>query len=148
MFSSQDAAGMEAAIETAIQGQTPFGCVIVDGHGTPLVAAANTTRKDRDLTAHAECNAIRLLGIPVKDSARDYTLFTTGEPCPMCAGAIGFAGIGRIVYGLGIEDIALFMKQIRIGCRELASQFPAPAIVKGPFMRERCLNLFKEMVLS
>ncbi|MGO9421321.1 nucleoside deaminase [Roseiarcus sp.] len=82
-------------------GDHPFGSVLADGDGNLLMEQGNGySSEGRDRTAHAE----RLLA---SRAARAYdlaflsrcTLFTSAEPCAMCAGAIYWAGIGRVVYG-------------------------------------------------
>lgn len=82
----------------------PFGAVIVRD-GKILGEGWNRVQADHDPTAHGEVTAIRdacrRLGDPHLDGA---TIFTTGEPCPMCLGAIHWARIARIYYGFRIED--------------------------------------------
>ena len=82
-------------------GDHPFGSVVADGEGRALMEQGNGyTSEGGDRTAHAE----RLLA---SRAARAYdlaflarcTLYTSAEPCAMCAGAIYWAGIGRVVYG-------------------------------------------------
>jgi tRNA(Arg) A34 adenosine deaminase TadA len=82
-------------------GDHPFGSVLADGDGNLLMEQGNGfTSEGRDRTAHAE----RLLA---SRASRAYdletlarcTLYTSAEPCAMCAGAIYWAGIGRVVYG-------------------------------------------------
>ena len=82
-------------------GDHPFGSVLADGDGNVLMEQGNGfTNEGRDRTAHAE----KLLA---SRAARAYdlaflsrcTLYTSAEPCAMCAGAIYWAGIGRVVYG-------------------------------------------------
>ena len=82
-------------------GDHPFGSVLADGEGSVLMEQGNGyTSEGGDRTAHAE----RLLA---SRAARAYdlaflarcTLYTSAEPCAMCAGAIYWAGIGRVVYG-------------------------------------------------
>jgi tRNA(Arg) A34 adenosine deaminase TadA len=82
-------------------GDHPFGSVLADGEGKLLMEQGNGySSEGRDRTAHAE----RLLA---SRAARAYdldflarcTLYTSAEPCAMCAGAIYWAGIGRVVYG-------------------------------------------------
>jgi len=82
-------------------GDHPFGSVLADGEGNLLMEQGNGfTSEGRDRTAHAE----RLLAsrasraYDLKTLAR-CTLYTSAEPCAMCAGAIYWAGIGRVVYG-------------------------------------------------
>lgn len=61
----------------------------------------------------------------------------------MCAGAIGFAGLGAVVYGLSIPSIAQFMPQIAIRFETIASAFPNPVDIRGPAFEQDCLNLFR-----
>ena len=82
-------------------GNHPFGAVLVDAANTVLLEAENSYLPDRDMTAHAE----RLLATQASKQfapqvLADCTLYTSAEPCAMCAGAIYWVGIGRVVYGL------------------------------------------------
>lgn len=85
------------------EGEIPVGAVIVAG-GHVIARAHNQTETLHDVTAHAEMLAITaaadLLG---GKYLKNCTLYVTVEPCVMCAGAIGWAQIGRIVYGTGDE---------------------------------------------
>lgn len=91
----------EVARRSRAGGDHPFGSVLADGEGKLLMEQGNGyTSEGGDRTAHAE----RLLA---SRAARAYdlkflarcTLYTSAEPCAMCAGAIYWAGIGRVVYG-------------------------------------------------
>jgi tRNA(Arg) A34 adenosine deaminase TadA len=91
----------EVAKRSRAAGDHPFGSVLADGDGKLLMDQGNGyTSEGGDRTAHAE----RLLA---SRAARAYdleflagcTLYTSAEPCAMCAGAIYWAGIGRVVYG-------------------------------------------------
>lgn len=83
----------------AEEGEVPIGAVVVGG-GKLLGCGHNQTERLKDVTAHAEMIAIsaaaQALGGKYLD---DCTLYVTVEPCPMCAGAIGWAQIRRIVIG-------------------------------------------------
>ena len=85
------------------EGEIPIGAVIVCNDRI-ISRAHNLTEKLHDVTAHAEMQAITaaadLLG---GKYLSDCTLYVTIEPCVMCAGAIGWAQIGRIVYGANDE---------------------------------------------
>lgn len=96
---------MRAAIEEAKKGDWPYGAVLVKD-GKIIAQAFNTTGQDRDSTAHAEINVIRRALKTVPElSLRGYTLYTSGESCPMCTGAEIWAGISRIVYGASIRQL-------------------------------------------
>lgn len=82
-------------------GNHPFGALLVDAAGDVLMEVENGYLPDRDMTAHAE----RLLATQASKTLdpkflADCTLYTSAEPCAMCAGAMYRAGIGRLVYGL------------------------------------------------
>ncbi|MFP4088955.1 MAG: nucleoside deaminase [Cyclobacteriaceae bacterium] len=110
---------MKLAIEKAKEGKTPFGAVIVR-KGEILAAVYNTVREASDPTAHAEVNAIRRAcqssGSP---RLKEAVLYTTCEPCPMCAAAAVFAGIDQIVYGADIPTIACYLPQIQLRAEEV-----------------------------
>lgn len=82
-------------------GNHPFGAVLVDPGGAVVLEAENSVVTGDDVTNHAETNLVRLASGTISyDDLRGHTLVTSCEPCPMCAGAIFWAGIGRVVYGL------------------------------------------------
>ena len=88
----------ESALEN---GNHPFGAILVGPDGDVLLEAENGYLPDGDMTAHAE----RLLATAAckafePDELAECTLYSSAEPCAMCAGAIYWAGIGRVVYGL------------------------------------------------
>ncbi len=100
---------MERAIGLARYGMLggdggPFGALVVRD-GNVLGEGWNRVLADNDPTAHGEITAIRdacrRLGSPNLEGCE---IFTTGEPCPMCLGAIRWARIDRIYYGFRIED--------------------------------------------
>jgi tRNA(Arg) A34 adenosine deaminase TadA len=83
------------------RGQHPFGCLIAGPDGAVLMEQGNAFEEEgHDMTAHAE----RLIATRASRQWRpaflsDCTLYTSAEPCAMCAGAIYWAGLGRVVYG-------------------------------------------------
>ncbi|WP_035492475.1 tRNA adenosine(34) deaminase TadA [Baaleninema simplex] len=82
-------------------GEVPVGAVVVDDSTNTLVAVGENRReRDRDPTAHAEILALRDAGRALNSwHLTRCTLYVTLEPCPMCAGAIVLARLGRLVYG-------------------------------------------------
>lgn len=83
-------------------GETPVGCVIVDGATGEIIAgAANEPVGRKDPTAHAEILALRRAAEAIGNYRLkpNLTLYVTLEPCAMCAGAISHARIARLVYG-------------------------------------------------
>jgi len=89
-----------AAREAAGRGEVPVGAVVVSAEGRVLAVAGNRTRADCDPTAHAEVVALR----EAARRAGNYRLtgavvYSTIEPCAMCAGALVQARVARLVYG-------------------------------------------------
>ena len=83
--------------------EVPVGAVIYhQGNNQVIAAAGNQTIERNDPTAHAEILAIRMAGEKLGNyRLLDCALFVTLEPCVMCAGAISFARLSRLVYGAG-----------------------------------------------
>ena len=98
-----DLAAMQMALgearAAADEGETPIGAVLVCGER--VIAAAHNQKETRnDVSSHAEIEVLRTAGQQRGDwRLSDCTLYVTLEPCPMCAGAILAARVGRVVYG-------------------------------------------------
>jgi tRNA(adenine34) deaminase len=83
------------------RGERPFGAVIVDPEGRILGAGYNCTIEQGDVTAHAEITAIRRACTSAdRHQFARCTLYSSAEPCAMCAGGIYWANIRRVVFGL------------------------------------------------
>ncbi len=90
---------MELARKAALQGEVPVGAVVYRG-GQIITQAANNREETRDPVGHAELIAISEAGRKLKDwRLNDCSLAVTLEPCPMCAGAMVNARLGRLIYG-------------------------------------------------
>lgn len=91
---------LDEAQKAQLRGEVPVGAVIVAKNGKIIAKAGNETRANNDPSAHAEILAIRrackILG---QERLTGYDLYVTLEPCTMCAGAISFARINKLVYG-------------------------------------------------
>lgn len=124
------------AEEAMRAGEIPIGAVVVCKDRI-ISRAHNLTETLCDVTAHAEMQAItsaaNLLG---GKYLTDCTLYVTVEPCVMCAGAIGWAQIPRVVYGAADE---------KRGFHEYAPRAMHPkATVTGGVLEEECARLMKE----
>ena len=91
----------DVARRSRAAGDHPFGCVLADGEGRVLMEQGNGYKSEGDdRTAHAErLLASRAARANDLEFLARCTLYTSAEPCAMCAGAIYWAGIGRVVYG-------------------------------------------------
>jgi guanine deaminase len=107
---------IELSCESVQQGGGPFGAVVVLD-GRVLGEGKNRVVPDGDPTAHAEINAIRnACRAQGSHSLQGAVIYTSCEPCPMCLGAIWWAGISRIVFAnsrdaaanIGFDDVALY----------------------------------------
>lgn len=135
---------MVMAINQAIEGKTPFGAVLVN-RGQVFAAAYNTVAESCDPSAHAEINCIRSACARLHSTQLNaLTLYTTGEPCPMCMAAIIHSGISRVIYGVGIETIVRYLPQIRLSSRTLRDIAGAEIEVVGPFLDNKCLPLYEK----
>lgn len=135
---------MRLALAEANKGDAPYGAVIIKNNEV-LAKGYNTVKRDSDPSAHAEINVIRSLSGKIKrPNLEDCIIYTTGEPCPMCATACIWAGISEIVYGASIQDLlTVNQSQITISCTEIIAQgFRELKITKG-ILRKECLQLFK-----
>lgn len=123
------------------KGNHPFGSVLVDEHGHVLLEGENTVNTDHDATAHAESNLVRAACKQFDTvTLAKCTLYASTEPCPMCAGAIFWSGIGRVVYALSEAELYAFgpdsPDKLPLGCREVLSHGGRPVEVVGPAMQD------------
>jgi len=87
-------------------GNLPFGAVLVDADGSVVLEGETTTLTEHDPTGHAETNLLREAGRRYEPGyLAGCTLYSSAEPCPMCAGAAHWVGVGRVVYGLDIVEL-------------------------------------------
>lgn len=122
------------------QGEIPIGAVVVC-RGRIISRAHNLTETLTDVTAHAEMQAITAAANALGGKyLTDCTLYVTVEPCPMCAGAIGWAQIPHIVYGAPDE---------KRGYRKFAPNvFHPKATVTGGVLEEECRSLMQNFFKS
>ncbi|MBB5803352.1 tRNA(Arg) A34 adenosine deaminase TadA [Saccharothrix ecbatanensis] len=115
------------ASEARTAGNPPFGSLLVGPDGSVLVEERNTTLTDGDITAHPELKVARWAARELDpQTAAMTTMYTSCEPCGMCAGALARSGIGHVVFALSGEQLD--------GLRT-AGGFP-PVPVDGPHLYE------------
>jgi tRNA(adenine34) deaminase len=91
---------LQAAVEAEELNEVPIGACLIDNSGNLLATAGNRTRTECDPTAHAEIIVLREAARKIGNyRLTETTLYTTIEPCAMCAGALVTARVKRLVYG-------------------------------------------------
>lgn len=116
-------------------GEVPVGAVVVC-NGRIIARCHNLTETLNDVTAHAEMQAITAAASFIGGKyLNDCTMYVTVEPCPMCAGAIGWSQLGRLVYGADDE---------KRGYRRLAPDVLHPkTVVESGLCAEEAAELMK-----
>ncbi|MFN9474956.1 nucleoside deaminase [Acidovorax sp.] len=127
------------------RGNRPFGALIVAADGQVLAEAWNSTGENGDCTAHAETSAVRLASpVHSREALAGATLYSSAEPCVMCAGAIYWANIGRVVYGIDAVRLRVFrgerldQRDAELFCRDVFNSSPHPIDCIGPARIEEC----------
>lgn len=123
------------------RGDRPFSAVVVAEDGTILAEGLSTQGSGGGGTlAHSEmnaCQAVIAAGI-ARERLRRATIYSSGEPCSMCASAIFYTGIGRVVYGLSAAAILHLRNAqphtagLNLSCRAVLATAAEPVEVVGP----------------
>lgn len=142
---ADDTRFMQYALEQAKQGDYPFGAVIVR-EGRVMALGHNSTRRNADPTAHGEMMAIRsFLSGHDPEQLKGATLYTSGEPCVMCMGAIVWCGIKRVVFAASISQLSARIGQIDITARQIANATSFVDIdLTGGVLARQAIALFPE----
>lgn len=123
-------------------GNHPFGALLVDEQGHIVLEAENTVILAKDCTGHAETNLMRQASSKYdSEFLAKCTVYTSTEPCPMCAGAIFWANVRRVVYGLSEEGLYEMVggdseEVLYLPCREIFGRGKKAIEVVGPFLEE------------
>lgn len=145
---------IEKAQEARAAGDYAIGAVVVLD-GQPLAMSGNRIKLDCDPTQHAEVAAIRKAAAQLRSRHLEgAVLYTTAEPCPMCAAAAIWARMAGIVSGSTIDDMAEFRNKsgtkhwswrtIDIAAKAVLNQGdPRPFLIEG-FLRDECQRLFHD----
>ena len=147
-----DTALLRRAFDVARRAQThgnhPFGAILADHDGVVLIEVENGYMPDRDMTGHAE----RLLATQACKSydasvLAGSTMYSSAEPCAMCAGAIYWAGIGRLVYGLSEHRLKSITGNhaenptLDLPCRVVFAAGQRSVAVIGPMLEDEAAEL-------
>jgi tRNA(Arg) A34 adenosine deaminase TadA len=121
----------------------PFGAVLVDAHGDVVLEAENTVVTARDCTGHAESNLMRMASARFDpEFLQGCTLYTSTEPCAMCAGAIYWGNVRRVVFALSEETLRAMTAAnpenptLALPCREVFARGEHEVEVSGPHIEE------------
>lgn len=107
-------------------GNPPFGSLLVGPDGGVLAEERNSSVTDADITAHPELKLARWAARELDPAtAAATTMYTSCQPCTMCAGAIDRSGLGRVVFALSTEQLHRLQPPERSGG-------PAPVRQQGP----------------
>lgn len=147
---------MELAIEEARkarqEGDYAVGAVLVNGDKV-IAAASNRSKRDESPIAHAETLAIiKGCDIAKNRHLQGCVLYTTHEPCPMCASVVVWAKLQGVVYGARYQDMKDYREKngnsqylwrtIGISCSEIFQKSTEKVELVEDYMRQECTNLF------
>jgi tRNA(Arg) A34 adenosine deaminase TadA len=138
----------EVARRANDKGMHPFGALLVGPDGVVLIETENGFLPDHDMTAHAE----RLLATQASKTydpqfLATCTMYSSAEPCAMCAGAIYWSGVGRLVYGLAERELKTITGDhpenptLDLPCRAVFSAGQRSVEVVGPLLQEEAAQL-------
>ncbi len=138
---------IQIAARAAMRGNRPFGALLISADGTKLGEGENTQLTTDQVLAHAEMN---LLHEAVQNHERSVlaksTIYTSAEPCAMCAGAIIWSGVGRLVFGISgkrLHELSDFAPDMLLASsRAVLSQAGRKIDIVGPFLEEEAETLF------
>ena len=129
----------------AEHGNEPFGAVLVKD-GEIVFTNENQVHTRHDPTFHGEAGLIReFCGATGITDLRDYTLYSSCEPCFMCSGALVWVKLGRLVYGAGNADLEHILGNEGNGCCETVfeNSFWRPRVTSG-ILREESIKVLEE----
>jgi tRNA(Arg) A34 adenosine deaminase TadA len=133
----------EAAMRAREKGNHPFGAVLVDENGVVALEGENNVVTGMDITGHAETNLVREASKKFdQEFLARCTLYASTEPCPMCAGAIYWSGIRKVVYGLSQDKFysgvlgGVEGDGFRLACEDVLSHGEHEVAVIGPLLEQ------------
>lgn len=138
---------IELARESVDSGNNPFGALLVVD-GEVVRTEENIVRTDADITGHPELKLARWAARELDDDEfDDCTMYTSTEPCPMCASAIAYSGLGRVVFSSPLSAVweARGSGGIDIPCREVFDRTEGcSTTVEGPVLEDEGNEVHRE----
>jgi tRNA(Arg) A34 adenosine deaminase TadA len=142
---------LQVAERSLQKGNLPFGCLLADADGVILEEGENTVVTSNDSIAHCEINLVhQLAGKYDAAFLAACSLYASTEPCPMCAAAIFWSGIGRVVYALSKESYHAVVGTnnpayvFNMPSRELLRHAGRTVEVVGPLLEEEAILFYKQ----
>lgn len=132
---------IELARRSRENGNHPFGALLVDADGNVVLEAENTVVTESDFTGHAETNLMRMASKRFDpEFLSRCTLYSSTEPCAMCAGAIYWGNVRRVVFALSQDEIRRISggnpenMQLTMTSREVFARGDHKVHVSGPHL--------------
>jgi len=138
----------DLARRAAEQGDQPYGALLVDDAGNALLEGLNSAITTGDCTGHAETNVVREASQRFSfEMLARCTLYASTEPCVMCAGAIFWSQIGRVVYGVSSATLEVTIEATGeappVGCRDVLGKLTR-VVLLGPALEDEALLVHSE----
>lgn len=134
---------LDLARQARDHGNHPFGALLIDADGKIRLEAENTVVTEADCTGHAELNLIRrACGSLDGGALAGAAIYTSTEPCAMCAGAIYWSGVSRVVFALREAELRALTgadpknPTLAMPCREVFARGQRPIDVIGPLLED------------
>jgi tRNA(Arg) A34 adenosine deaminase TadA len=131
------------AKQARARGDHPFGALLADADGNVLMEAMNTCGTLGDRTGHAERNLMTEASMKYDAGfLATCTMYSSAEPCVMCAGSAYWAGVGRVVHGISEKALKELIGPdpenltMDLSCREIFAAGQRPVQVVGPLLEE------------
>jgi tRNA(Arg) A34 adenosine deaminase TadA len=131
---------IQLAEQAVAHGNQPFGALLVRD-GQIVLARESTKVTTQDCSRHSETSvASAASGFLSKEELSHCSLYSSTEPCPMCAGAIYWSGIGRVVFGCSNDALCrLSDDHLLISCREIFASGTRHVEVMGPVLENEAI---------
>ncbi len=136
------------AARATAQGNHPFGAILAGPDGAILMEQENGYMPNRDMTAHAERVLMTRAGTAYPpEFLRNCTIYSSAEPCAMCAGAIYWVGVGRVVYGMAEAELKAITAghsenpTLDLPCRVVFDAGQRKVEVVGPLLADEAARL-------
>jgi tRNA(Arg) A34 adenosine deaminase TadA len=146
---------LDVAKRSMEKGNLPFGCILVDDQGNIIEEGENTVITSKDNIGHCEINLVhQLSGKYDWEYLNHCTVFASTEPCPMCAAAIYWSGIGKLVFALSKDGYHAAANTtnsdyiFNTHAKDLLSSGGRRIEITGPLMEKETAALYAEWLKS